>query len=212
MALDDAVTRILTQCWDDIWSPLDAAQREELAELLRKLTLRISDDGVATVAKQIIAIVKRALPQGHPARAELEDAISESGDSELDWVLLTGALRRFSAHAVRQQARDWLLDSSMLSAEQVRAQGEDPEHPFLIRLDAPDGEPCLPAFQFGPDGRAIDVVLDVNERLDSDADPWGVADWWLGTNAWLNATPADLIGQDAHLVRDAAAAIAAEEW
>jgi len=34
-----------------------------------------------------------------------------------------------------------------------------------------------------------------------------VADWWLGRNAWLDAIPADLIGQvdDALLVRAARA-------
>ena len=30
--------------------------------------------------------------------------------------------------------------------------------------------------------------------LDADDDPFGVADWWLGRNAWLEGVPADLIG------------------
>ena len=38
-------------------------------------------------------------------------------------------------------------------------------------------------------------MLTINRLLDADDDPFGVADWWLGRNAWLDAIPADLIGQ-----------------
>jgi hypothetical protein len=53
----------------------------------------------------------------------------------------------------------------------------------------------VPAFQFDPAGLPYRVVVDVNRVLDADDDPWGAADWWLGPNAWLNAAPADRIGQ-----------------
>ena len=70
------------------------------------------------------------------------------------------------------------------------------------QLSPPGGPEQLPAFQFGLDGQPIPVVVTINRLLEAAADPWGVADWWLGRNAWLNGIPADLLGQvdDALLV------------
>jgi hypothetical protein len=70
----------------------------------------------------------------------------------------------------------------------------------------------LPVFQFDPAGRLLPEVQAVNEMLDAGADPWGVADWWLGPNAWLDAVPADLVGRGAgRLLLEAARAVAGED-
>lgn len=49
------------------------------------------------------------------------------------------------------------------------------------------------------------------QLLDAAEDPWGVADWWLGANAWLGAVPAQLLGRVADdVLLDAARAVLVE--
>jgi hypothetical protein len=64
-----------------------------------------------------------------------------------------------------------------------------------------------PSFQFGPDGKVLPTVAEVNRILDADDDPWGVASWWLSPHAALHGIPADQLrsGRAAD-VRAAAAA------
>jgi hypothetical protein len=90
---------------------------------------------------------------------------------------------------------DWLRSAPALSEQQVRDNGCDPAEAGLIRLTGAGSQTLLPAFQFGRDGQPVPVVLTVNRLLDAESDPWGVADWWLGRNAWLRAVPAQLVGQ-----------------
>ena len=95
-----------------------------------------------------------------------------------------------------------LLSVPAQSAEELRGRGVDPDQPHLIRLDGCDGcdgcddhqGPRLPDFQFDAQGRPLSLVLAVNALLDADADPWGVADWWLGRSAWLERSPAESLG------------------
>ncbi len=56
------------------------------------------------------------------------------------------------------------------------------------------------------------MVLAVNRLLAARDDPWGVADWWLGGNAWLADVPAELLGEvdDEVLVRAARAETAVD--
>jgi hypothetical protein len=89
----------------------------------------------------------------------------------------------------------WLLDEAAFTQDQVRARGLDLEDPALVRLENDDGAEQWPKFQFGPDGMPLPVVRIVNQMLDADSDPWGVADWWLGHNQWLDGVPARMIGQ-----------------
>jgi hypothetical protein len=109
-------------------------------------------------------------------------------------------LRRFLAgtgnepEAVRRDAEARLLAAPAVSAVGLRALGGDPDQAHLISLDGPDG-PQLPAFQFDAAGQAMPIVLDVNALLDADGDPWGVAGWWLGRNAWLGQAPAESLGR-----------------
>ncbi|MGH3278213.1 MAG: hypothetical protein ACRDNW_03655, partial [Trebonia sp.] len=91
--------------------------------------------------------------------------------------------------------------------DEVRLRGADPADPGLIRLDRPDGGQRWPSFQFTPGGGPVPVVRAVNTMLGADTDPLGVADWWLGVNAWLDGRPSDLIGDvpDEFLLRAARA-------
>jgi len=70
------------------------------------------------------------------------------------------------------------------------------ERSWLIGL--PHGRGNLyPAFQFDPKRRDVfQEVRAVNEILDAAGDPWGVASWWISSNARLEARPVDLIGTD----------------
>ena len=106
----------------------------------------------------------------------------------------------------------WLLDAPALTEQQVRDRGGDPRRNDLIRLTTPAGQVVLPTFQFGRSGQPVPVVARINRLLAAAEDPWGVADWWLGANAWLDAVPAGLIGRvdDGLLLRAALAELPGE--
>ncbi|WP_248827719.1 hypothetical protein [Frankia sp. Mgl5] len=108
-----------------------------------------------------------------------------------------------------RQVQARLLALPSLSPEELRARGTDPDDRRLIRLAHPDRGDQLPAFQFAGSGQPWPVVRQVNERLDAEADPWGVTCWWIDPHARLDAAPAELIGldrkRDALLLRAAAA-------
>ncbi|MEU9349078.1 DUF3168 domain-containing protein [Streptomyces sp. NPDC048278] len=88
-----------------------------------------------------------------------------------------------------------LLAAPALREEELRENfGVEATAPELIRLRRHDGTEGLPAFQFDGEGQPRDVVIAVNRMLGAAEDPWGVADWWLGPNPWLAATPASLLG------------------
>ncbi|MFJ8434686.1 hypothetical protein ACIQ9P_25640 [Kitasatospora sp. NPDC094019] len=112
-----------------------------------------------------------------------------------------------------EDADDWLLAADSVSAADYRAGGHDPTDPDLIRLTDRQGTVRLPSFQFdGASGRPLPVVVAVNRLLDADDDPWGVADWWLGANAWLDAVPAHLLGTSGEHGLLAAARAETAEW
>lgn len=90
--------------------------------------------------------------------------------------------------------RERLLAAPALDVGAVLLGGGDPYAPGLIRLGGRGGVVRLPAFQFTADHRPRPVVLDVNGILAADRDPWGAADWWLSTDARLDARPETLVG------------------
>lgn len=105
-----------------------------------------------------------------------------------------------------------LLAAPALTEDDLRDNfGVEATAPELIRLRRRDGTERLPAFQFDGTGRPREVVVAVNRMLGAAEDPWGVADWWLGPNPWLAATPAALLGKglDGQLL--AAASVVGEE-
>jgi len=105
-----------------------------------------------------------------------------------------GAADGVTPDEVLSEVAGRLLRAPALAADEVRLRGADPADPGLIRLDRPDGGQQWPSFQFAPGGGALPVVRTVNLMLGAETDPLGVADWWLGANAWLSGRPSDLIG------------------
>jgi hypothetical protein len=203
MALSD-VLRALGQHWDDVLARLDEPGRSELAELVETAAADPEDSRTATAAVlDIIYLLLPVLPVGHPVERAIASGTRYHGsDVELrELPLAAAALRlRLAAPApadperVWQEARHRLLAAPSLTEYEVRARGQDPDLAGLIRLDADDGSVRLPAFQFDDRGAPRLLVLEINQALDAADDPWGVADWWLGANAWLAAVPADMVG------------------
>ncbi|MEE1831608.1 DUF3168 domain-containing protein [Streptomyces sp. SP17KL33] len=104
-------------------------------------------------------------------------------------------------HATPPAAVRWTSARERLLAEPALTEtdlaelfGVAADQPGLIRLRASAGPEQLPAFQFDAEGRPRPLVLAINAMLGAAADPWGVADWWLGPNPWLDAVPATLLG------------------
>ncbi|MDY0810691.1 DUF3168 domain-containing protein [Kitasatospora purpeofusca] len=229
MAMTD-VRDVLHEHWAEVQEHLDEPTRAAVVALLDAP----SADPERT-ARRIVRLVLAALPDGHPVRAALEDSVRysravrvESANRDavlqvLDLVLgrsTDGGGPETPAEADPQpvpvppdDADDWLLAADSVSAADYRAGGHDPADPDLIRLTDRQGAVRLPSFQFdGASGRPLPVVVAVNRLLDADDDPWGVADWWLGANAWLDAVPARLLGTPGEHGLLAAARAEIAEW
>jgi hypothetical protein len=214
MALADMVSA-LAQHWDDVSARLDDGERAELRRLI-DVASAADDERRAEAALDIVELLLPVLPIGHPVERAIASGVRyQSGTAGQRGSALLAAmaeLRRVQANAATPASAVWqaaqrrLLAAPCLSEAQVRAHGQNPALSGLIRLDA-DGGTRLPAFQFDEQGVPRSLVIRINHLLDSDADPWGVADWWLCPNAWLAATPADVLGivEDSLLVATARA-------
>jgi hypothetical protein len=191
--------RALAAEWDDIQRHLRRDQCDTLDGLVTELAAEADPALSAEIAEEIADLLGGLLPDEHPFRRAL--ALPESrlvGADDLTewrqpvaelWLLLAGT--RIVAMATAR-----LLSSPSVNEWDLVARGQDPTAADLIRLDRPDGTVQWPAFQFGADGVPLAVVTTINRILDAEDDPWGVADWWLGRNAWLGAVPAQLLARD----------------
>jgi hypothetical protein len=209
----------LAETWADVVGRLDDEQRVVLAGLLAEV---LGDDVEvrAEAALEIMRLLARVLPRDHPVRAAFAAESDRYAGAALDW---NPALRALSPHVpelrplagarqtpaeIQQGAERWLLAAPALDAAEVRRRGADPQDPGLIRLSPPGAGTRLPAFQFRADGQPHPVVAAINLLLDAGEDPWGVADWWLGPNAWIGAVPADVLGRlDDQILIEAARAV-----
>jgi hypothetical protein len=218
MALED-VLAALAEHWDDVLSHLDAAARQQLTATVEQV---VADPERSTdAALEIVTLLVHVLPVDHPVvratRGGLRLAGRPAGGMPVPAPLRArlAALRPLGdqpdPERIWTAARRRLLAAPSVSAEQVLAQGVDPDLPDLIRLDRDDGTIQLPVFQFGARGAPLPLVLQINRTLDVFDDPWGVADWWLGQNAWLEQIPAQLIGVVDDRVLLATAACAVED-
>ncbi|MFB8240152.1 hypothetical protein ACFC58_26765 [Kitasatospora purpeofusca] len=231
MAMTDLLD-VLQEHWDEVQEHLDETAKAAVAALLDAP----SADPERT-ARRIARLVLAALPDGHPVRVPLEDSVrySRAGHTgALDGAAVRRALDLFRSGfssssftgpgvpagpepdaglVPPDDADDWLLAADSVSAAEYRSGGHDPADPDLIRLTDHQGTVRLPSFQFdGASGRPLPVVVAVNRLLDADDDPWGVADWWLGANAWLDAVPARLLGTPGEHGLLAAARAEIAEW
>lgn len=212
VALTD-VLDVLREHWDEVQEYLDETAKAAVVTLL--------DTPAADperTARRIARLVLAALPDGHPVRVPLEDSVRYSRAVHTGAIDGTAVLRaldlfRGPSPVPPEDADDWLLAADSVSAADYRADGHDPADPDLIRLTDRQGAVRLPSFQFdGASGRPLPLVVAVNRLLDADDDPWGVADWWLGANAWLDAVPARLLGTPGEHGLLAAARAEIAEW
>ncbi|MFI2641197.1 hypothetical protein [Streptomyces sp. NPDC018610] len=105
----------------------------------------------------------------------------------------------------------WLLAAPAVPAASLGLTPEEPRD--LILLTDEREEERVPAFQFDPRTREpYPVVVEINRLLSADEDPWGAADWWLGSNVWLDAAPAELLGTGADHALLSAARAEFPEW
>jgi hypothetical protein len=193
MAVPDAI-KALAEHWDDTVGDLDEDRLRAIAGAAPP-----GDSGDAAVraaARRVADVVAAALPRRHPVHRAL------TGGTRLavgDW---TGArpdlaaVTALAAGALAEREADArLLAAPMVPWDEVRRRGIGLDADDLIRLAPPSGGDRAPAFQFDDAGAPRPVVLAVNRLLAVRDDPWGVADWWLGGNAWLAGVPADLLGE-----------------
>ncbi|MGW2547501.1 hypothetical protein ACWC5I_43160 [Kitasatospora sp. NPDC001574] len=209
------VLEALRERWDEVQEFLDEPARARLRELL---TAPSGDP--ERIARRIVRLLLASVPDGHPVRAVFEDSVRYARGARAEQINREAVLsalaffgRRPAAAQPPPDADDWLLDAENVTAAEYRAGGHDPADPDLIRLTDRQGTVRLPSFQFdGASGLPLPLVVEVNRLLDADDDPWGVADWWLGANAWLDAVPARLLGTPGEHSLLAAARAEIAEW
>jgi len=204
------VIRVLAEHWDEIRPSLRSSDVAFIEQALGSLPEEPAPD-VESVAADIGTILISRLPPGHRVlpliSGQMRLATADAPDvaDPAAWSQMLGLIRDIPGlraapedadpETAPEDAESWLLAAPALTEEQVREQGGDPSRGDLIRLPARTGQIVLPRFQFGPVGDPIPVVTAINRLLAVADDPWGVADWWLGRNAWLDAIPADLLGR-----------------
>ncbi|GAA2207290.1 hypothetical protein GCM10009850_027480 [Nonomuraea monospora] len=201
--------RTLAKHLPDVRSHLDADDQDELDRLLSELQRPTGRERLNDLVISIMDVVEPWLPPGHPVRRAIPTGIRrlDRADEPVDQAgAMWGELIERYGHRLLPEMPDPSRSpAELLAAVQRRLLGAPSHLPGevadgygagLVRLDTPEGTTRLPAFQFDADGRARPLVLLVNSLLNAEEDPWGVADWWLGGNAWLGAAPADLIGTE----------------
>lgn len=211
----------LDEAWDDVRRTVDP----ETFERVRQLTIALHEAAAAgnaaargKYAYAIAEVLSTALAPGHPfmvaldgedtryARPADQKSVAERlfahlSDHSQPAVSVPSAE---TAAAVAAKAERWLAKTPCVQLRQLRAADVERSGNVLISF-GPDGR--LPRFQFDAALRPRQVVLTINAMLDASRDPWGVADWWLGRNAWLGDAPAVLLGavEDSVLVHAAEA-------
>ncbi|MFD5621427.1 hypothetical protein [Streptomyces yangpuensis] len=211
-----------------------ALDDEEHALLLTRLTALAEappDDTMAVRrALQGVRLALRPLPFGHPVRVAVDGVrltAAPPGPAAVTEALALislmaapdpadagpGPAGTYAAGAADGRGPDPLLREPALSAAEAAARCGGAPPPELIRLPDPANGDRYPQFQF-PSGCGTPhaVVLEVNRLLLADIDPLGAASWWLGTNTWLGASPASLLGllPDHELVGAATALVEGE--
>lgn len=198
--------------WPAVLNELEPDDRVRFTELVRRLRAAVTSQEATEVSLELRQFTHN-LPPRHPVREAASSARYATGSAVVDLAdiaTILGGLDHQIGPDNDEDPEAWLRAAPSLSEQEVSAFGIAPDRTDLIRLPGADSQPRLPAFQFRADGQPVPVVLTVNELLDANADPWGVADWWLGENAWLEAIPAELIGRVADTVLVQAAQ--AELW
>ncbi|MFI1098885.1 hypothetical protein [Streptomyces melanogenes] len=189
--------------WDTVGPRLDADVREELAVLLARVraAARFEADPAGTVERAVELLRTRLPDRFGPGRFAATAFLADTGELDATYlgfraedlaVLLLDGHRMVGP--VLGAVRERLLAAPAVDGDTVLRAGGDPYAPGLVRLRGEGGVLRLPAFQFSEGTLPWLVVLEVNEVLRADTDPWGAADWWLSENAWLGTAPVRLLG------------------
>lgn len=184
--------------WEHVADRLGGPLRELLARQLAAVRRAKDEEGRGTAAEAAAQVLLEGLPDEFGAEAQarlfagvLDDVYLGFQADDLAVLLLDG---HRMVGPVLGPVRKRLLAAPALNADTVLRRGGDPYAPELIRLRGAGGVLRLPRFQFSECSLPWMAVLEVNRLLEADRDPWGAADWWLSPNAWLGATPAELLG------------------
>jgi len=197
MAIEHAIAA-LREHWDDVVSRLGPAKGERLRALIGNLD---GPDQAGAIG-DIVDFLVETLPAEHAVRRALSEGyLFQPAESSVAALALD--LREVAWASQSDRPAGWILESVAerllgapgLTEAEVRRRGTDPADPCLIRLERPDGGRQWPEFQFSLDDGPLPVVRIVNELLRAEADPIGVADWWLSKNGWLDDEPCRLIGR-----------------
>ncbi|GIH25558.1 hypothetical protein Aph01nite_38680 [Acrocarpospora phusangensis] len=195
MASDPELINVLLDHLEDVRARVSAARRTRLDALVRDLRAAGGDTAaISDLAVELrIELQLAGLPQDHPVRRALPTGTRlNPAFPVVDW---GDVIARLQPEDLRRVIQRRLLGAPAYGVDEV----PEPDEPDLIRLERADGEVRLPAFQFQESRQARPLVLRINRLLEADEDPWGVAGWWLGPNAWLGAVPADLLDQPREL-------------
>jgi hypothetical protein len=192
----------LTEHLRDVRLRLDDRRSRRLDVLLEEIRDSDGDpDHLEEIAIEVADLVEPILPAGHPVRRVITTRprfdSSPAEPDPADWAPVLSRIREINLASGFASAAELLADvrANLLTAHSYRPDEVlDGHDPHLVRLEEADGTGRVPAFQFDASGLARPIVLLINRLLEAGDDPWGVADWWLGGNAWLGAAPADLLG------------------
>ncbi|WP_405951607.1 hypothetical protein OG588_40630 [Streptomyces prunicolor] len=219
--LTDAIEAIQAN-WVELDGLLDEPAREELREILAE-----AEADPEAAADELRALVKPFVPTGHPLRAALtpQGVRFQAESTQPQSKALLPLLKRLRTQAQVSPAASLTgpLDSSYrpdpqdawLLAEPAVLVGvlsPDQTQDLILLTDEQNTE-RVPAFQLDPaSGTPYPIVVEINRLLSADEDPWGAADWWLGSNVWLDAAPARLLGTGADDALLSAARAEIPEW
>ncbi|MDF5757504.1 hypothetical protein [Spongiactinospora sp. TRM90649] len=208
----DPVLKAAADHWDGIHAAVGPERSAELDDLAAELAGVHERSARLRLRLKLIRLLRESLPADHPVRQAIREGERSVAPADEDRDTAAGLLAETAARRAMRLAELDLLAEPGYTPQEVRDLGGDPERTGLLRLPLPGGGHRLPAFQFGERGEVPAVVLVINELLRADTDPWGVADWWMCGNSWLDAVPAGLVGTvpDGELVA-AARAVRGEE-
>ncbi|WP_308298756.1 hypothetical protein [Streptomyces sp. GESEQ-35] len=182
--------------WSRLSRLIGPDARRTLSERLAEL--RTADADHASAADRAARTVLDALPPEEAARLRQDgvgtgryadppaaDLHGGFGAGDLCMLVLDGnpmvgpVLGPIRERLLREPSSPW-------------TEGTDPR---LIALSDEDGRRRVPLFQFEAGTMPWQVVLEVNDILRADTDPWGAADWWLSRTTWWPDPPAELLGR-----------------
>jgi len=196
---------VIEAYWQDALGCLRPDDLLQFGRVFNGLREAVNHERLSVFARtgDLIALLRHRLPAGHPVRraivAEPHSSATQHDLAGMAAHIVGLELPDLIAEAIAavelDETYDRLLAEPAFTDNEVRAAGVLPDRGDLIRLPVTSRQGLLPKFQFHQDGQPVQVVTEVNWLLDVTEDPWGVADWWLGDNAWLDGIPARLLGQ-----------------